>query len=120
MYIFSSRLGVKKAWATPIPVSFRGLIQNFRLASPPLSYAETPPPLHMGGPPPPPPPPEGALASFLEEVKLEFAENQIKKPKPNLTHGEQLALKQLIVVWQRHYTQRAIQGNNIRHDEQRK
>ena len=109
MYIFSSRLGVKKAWATPISVSFRGLIQNFRLASPPLSYAA-----------PPPPPPEGALASFLEEVKLEFAENQFKKPKPNLTHGEQLALKQLIVVWQRHYTQRAIQGNNIRHDEQRK
>ena len=106
MHIFSSRLGVKKAWATPISVSFRGLIQNFRLASPPLSYAE--------------PPPEGALESFLEEVKLELAENQFKKPKPNLTHGEQLALKQLIVVWQRHYTQRAIQGSNIRHDEQRK
>ena len=39
-----SLLGVKKAWATPRSVSFRGLIQNFRLASPPLSYAESPPP----------------------------------------------------------------------------
>ena len=32
-----------KAWATPRSVSFRGLIQNFRRASPPLSYAEFPP-----------------------------------------------------------------------------
>ena len=31
-----------KAWATPRSVSFRGLIQKFRLASPPLSYAESP------------------------------------------------------------------------------
>ena len=38
-----SPLGVKKAWATPRSVSFRGLIQNFRRASPPLSYAESPP-----------------------------------------------------------------------------
>ena len=38
-----SLLGVKKAWATPRSVSFRGLIQNFRQASPPLSYAESPP-----------------------------------------------------------------------------
>ena len=36
--------GQKKAWATPRWVSFRGLIQNFRRASPPLSYAEFPPP----------------------------------------------------------------------------
>ena len=34
----------KKGWATPRLVSFRGLIQNFRQASPPLSYAESPPP----------------------------------------------------------------------------
>ena len=33
----------KKAWATPRSVSFRGLIQNFRRASPPFSYAESPP-----------------------------------------------------------------------------
>ena len=37
-----SLLGVKKAWATPRSVSFRGLIQNFRRAFPPLSYAESP------------------------------------------------------------------------------
>ena len=37
-------LGIKKAWATPRSVFFRGLIQNFRQASPPLSYAESPPP----------------------------------------------------------------------------
>ena len=36
--------GQLKAWATPRSVSFRALIQNFRRASPPLSYAETPPP----------------------------------------------------------------------------
>ena len=36
--------GQKKAWATPRSVSFRGLIQNFRRASPPLSYAESLPP----------------------------------------------------------------------------
>ena len=35
-------LGSKKAWATPRLVSFRGLIQNFRQASPPLSYVESP------------------------------------------------------------------------------
>ena len=33
----------KKAWATPRLVSFRGLIQNFRWASPPLSYVAFPP-----------------------------------------------------------------------------
>ena len=40
-----SLLGVKKscAWTTPRSVFFRGLIQNFRRASPPLSYAESPP-----------------------------------------------------------------------------
>ena len=37
-----SLLEVKKGWATPKLVSFRGLIQNFRRASPPLSYG-TPP-----------------------------------------------------------------------------
>ena len=37
-----SLLGVKKAWVTPRSVSLRGLIQNFRPASPPLSYAESP------------------------------------------------------------------------------
>ena len=35
--------GSKKAWAPPRSVSFRGLIQNFRRASPSLSYAESPP-----------------------------------------------------------------------------
>ena len=35
-------LGVKKSWALPRSVSFRGLIQNFRRASPPLSYARPP------------------------------------------------------------------------------
>ena len=34
--------GQKKAWAMPRSVSFTGLIQNFRRASPPLSYAESP------------------------------------------------------------------------------
>ena len=36
--------GQKKAWAPPRSVSFRGLIQNFRRTSPPLSYAESTPP----------------------------------------------------------------------------
>ena len=36
--------GQKKAWAPPRFVSFRGLIQNFGRASPPLSYGEPPPP----------------------------------------------------------------------------
>ena len=35
--------GHKKAWATPRSVYFRGFIQNFRRASPPLSYGEYPP-----------------------------------------------------------------------------
>ena len=35
------------------------------------------------------------LEIFLEEVKLELAEIQFKKPKPNLTPGELQALKQL-------------------------
>ena len=39
-----SLLGVKKAWATPRSVSFRGLIQNFRRASPPISNVESPSP----------------------------------------------------------------------------
>ena len=34
--------GSKKAWATPKSVSFRGLIQNFRRAFPPLCYASLP------------------------------------------------------------------------------
>ena len=38
-----SLLGVKKAWATPRSVSFRGLIQNFQRASPPLSYVASSP-----------------------------------------------------------------------------
>ena len=37
--------GSKKGWATPRFDSFRGLIQNFRRAFPPLSYAEFAPPL---------------------------------------------------------------------------
>ena len=35
--------GKKKACATPTLVSFRGLIQNFRRVSLPLSYVEFPP-----------------------------------------------------------------------------
>ena len=38
-----SLLGVKKTWATPRSVSLRSLIQNFRRASPPRSYADSPP-----------------------------------------------------------------------------
>ena len=38
-----SFLGVKKGWAMSRLVSFRGLIQNFRRASPPLSYGSLPP-----------------------------------------------------------------------------
>ena len=38
-----SILGVKKAWATHRSVSFRCLIQNSQRASPPLSYAGSPP-----------------------------------------------------------------------------
>ena len=37
-----SLLGVKKDWAKHRSVSFRGLIQNFRRACPPLSYARSP------------------------------------------------------------------------------
>ena len=36
-----------------------------------------------------------ALETFLEEVKLELAGIQFKKPKPNLIPGELQALKQL-------------------------
>ena len=39
-----SLLGVKKSWATPRSVSFRGLIQNFRQASVPPLYAGSPAP----------------------------------------------------------------------------
>ena len=39
-----SSFASKKAWATPRSVSFGGLIQNFRRASVPPSYAESPPP----------------------------------------------------------------------------
>ena len=38
-----SLLGFKTVWPTHWSVSFRGLIQNFRRASPPLSYARSPP-----------------------------------------------------------------------------
>ena len=45
LYIFnpfylldSGNKSLNKGWATPRLVSFRGLIQNFRRASPPLSY----------------------------------------------------------------------------------
>ena len=38
-----SLLGVKKSLGHAQIGSFRGLIQNFRRASPPLSYAEFPP-----------------------------------------------------------------------------
>ena len=36
--------GKKRTWATPTSVPLADLIQNFRRASPPLSYAESPPP----------------------------------------------------------------------------
>ena len=39
----------KNVWATPRLVSFRGLIQNFRRASLPLSYAESPPGANRSG-----------------------------------------------------------------------
>ena len=39
----------------------------------------------------PPVRPSFALETFLEEVKLELAEIHFKKPKPNLTPGEQQA-----------------------------
>ena len=48
--------GQKKVWATPRSVSFRGLIQNFRRAPTPLSYAESPPLT--------PPPPLTPTSSF--------------------------------------------------------
>ena len=41
-FIYSFR-GQKKAWTTPRLVSFRGLIQNFRRACPPVSYGSPPP-----------------------------------------------------------------------------
>ena len=43
----------------------------------------------------PPVQPSVALETFLEEVKLELAGIQFKKPKPNLMPGELQALKQL-------------------------
>ena len=42
--------GQKKLGATPRSVSFRGLIQNFRRASPPVSYAESPPGHYLHAP----------------------------------------------------------------------
>ena len=49
LYIFnpfylldSGNKSLNKGWATPRLVSFRGLIQNFRRASPPLSYGSLP------------------------------------------------------------------------------
>ena len=56
----------------------------------------------------PPVQPSVALETFLEEVKLELAEIQFEKPKPNRTPGVLQAL------------QKGRQGNNIRHDEQTK
>ena len=47
-YNMVSFQGSKKACATPRSVSFRGLIQNFRRASPALSYAESPSPEDHG------------------------------------------------------------------------
>ena len=42
IYKIWSLLGVKMGWATPGLVSFRGLIQNFRRASP-LLHVQSPP-----------------------------------------------------------------------------
>ena len=60
------------------------------------------------------------LEIFLEEVKLELAEIQFKKPKSNLTPHNLSTSTQTIVARQNHCTQKGRQGNNIRHDEQRK
>jgi len=60
-----------------------------------------PHPFHVKSDWNPPVQPSVALGTFLEEVKLELAEIQFKKPKPkpkpkpNLTPGELQALKQL-------------------------
>jgi len=64
-----SLLGVKKAWATPRSVSFRGLIQNFRRASPPLSYAESPSRVINLAP--------SLLASIGCAVKLRFKDTRL-------------------------------------------
>ena len=54
-----------------------------------------PHPFHVKSDWNPPVQPSVALGTFLEEVKLELAEIQFKKPKPNLTPGELQWLKQL-------------------------
>ena len=47
-----------------------------------------PHPFHVKSDWNPPVQPSVALGTFLEEVKLELAEIQFTKPKPNLTPGE--------------------------------
>ena len=54
-----------------------------------------PHPFHVKSDWNPPVQPSVALETFLEEVKLELAEIQFEKPKPNLTPGGLQALKQL-------------------------
>ena len=54
-----------------------------------------PHPFHVKSDWNPPVQPSVALETFLEEVKLELAEIQFEKPKPNLTPGELQALQQL-------------------------
>ena len=54
-----------------------------------------PHPFHVKSDWNPPVQPSVALETFLEEVKIERAEIQFKKPKPNLTPGELQTLKQL-------------------------
>ena len=54
-----------------------------------------PHPFHVKSDWNPPVQPSVALETFLEEVKLELAEIQFEKPKPNLTPGELQALKKL-------------------------
>ena len=50
IHVIKLLLEVKNGWATPRLVSFKGFIQNFRRASPPLSYES--PPRDCGLPPP--------------------------------------------------------------------
>ena len=62
----------KKAWATPRSVSFRGLIQKVRRASPPLSYEESPPGI----------PPSGKTDTWSVSFRKQTAEETEKKKKP--------------------------------------
>ena len=61
--------GEKKAWATPRSVSFRGLIQKVRRASPPLSYEESPPGI----------PPSGKTDTWSVSFRKQTAEETEKK-----------------------------------------